>query len=194
MTHHRETAPHSRLRHWASRLALLVACAGVVATSRATSADVASEPYTGKPVYLTAETPKATIPLVMVATASKSPDKQAEAEMKVLVTARWTPADAGQTVRPVFRAVLREGGNDFSGPEGSSPLGETDSVTLEVHTYLSRDCTMGQRCEWTTDLDFELQPNGATGTVEVVWTATGSAHVVDTSSTPKGFKVVVSEP
>ncbi|WP_375754450.1 hypothetical protein [Corallococcus exercitus] len=194
MPHHRETAPHSRLRHWASRLALLVASVSVVATSQAISDDVFSEPYTGKPVSLTTEAPKASIPLVMVATASKSPDKLVEAEMKALVTARWTPADPSQTVSPVFRAVLREGGNDFSGPEGSSPLVAGDSVTMEIHTYLSRDCTMGTSCQWTTNLDLELQPNGAAGTVEVVWTATGSAHVVDTSSTPKGFTVIVSEP
>ncbi|MFP2896509.1 hypothetical protein [Corallococcus sp. 4LFB] len=194
MTHHRETTPSPRLRHWASRLALLVACASVVATSRATSADMFSEPYTGKPVHLTTEAPKVTIPLVLLATASESPDKQAEAELTVLVTARWTPAEASQTASPVFRAVLHESGSKFSGWERSTPLEVTDSVTMEVRMFFERDCKMGQRCEWTTNLDLELQPNGAVGTVEVVWTATGSAHVVDTSSTPGNFKVIVSEP
>ena len=194
MTHHPETAPNLRLRHWASRLALLVAGVSAVATSQATSADVISEPYTGQPVRLSTEAPKATIPFVVQALASKSPDKLVEAEVTVLVSATWTPADASQAVSPWISATLSEGDSEFSGPAASGVLVAGQPVTFQAHNYLSRDCRLGSRCEWASNLNLELQPNAAPGTVEVVWTATAQAHVVDTSSTPKGFTVIVSEP
>ncbi|WP_338263339.1 hypothetical protein [Corallococcus caeni] len=194
MPHHLETTPNSRLRHWASRLALLVACVSVVATSQAVSDDVLSEPYTGATVTLTTEAPKTRIPLVVRATATKSPDKVVEAEVKVLVSATWTPADSSQTAAPRLRAVLVEGESDFSGPEAGVALVAGQPVTTEVQTYLGRDCRLGSSCEWTTNLELMLEPNAAAGKVEVVWTATAQAHVVDTSSTPKGFTVIVSEP
>ncbi|NOK34860.1 hypothetical protein D7W79_00885 [Corallococcus exercitus] len=194
MTHHRESSPSSRLRHWASRLALLVACASVVATSQAISDDVFSDPYSGAPATLTTEAPKTRIPLVVLATASKSPDKIVEAELTVLVTATWRPADPSQTEGPWLRAVLVEGETEFSGPEAGILLLAGAPVTTEVQTYLSRECRLGSTCEWTANLDLELPPGAPAGKVELVWTATAQAHVVDTSSTPKGFKVIVSEP
>ncbi|MGE6758337.1 hypothetical protein ACQKGO_10020 [Corallococcus interemptor] len=194
MTHHPESAPNLRLRPWASRLALLVAAVSAVATSQATSADLTSEPYTGRAVQLTPDAPKAQVPFVVAATATKSPDKLAEAEVTVLVSATWTPTNPEQAARPWVRATLSEGDSEFTGPEASGVLVAGQSVTFQVHDYLGRDCTLGTRCEWAPKLNLELQPGAAPGTVEVVWTATASAHVVDTSSTPKGFAVIVSEP
>ncbi|RKH57464.1 hypothetical protein [Corallococcus aberystwythensis] len=194
MPHHQDTAPKSRLRHWASRLALLVACVSVVATSQATSESVSSAPYTGAPRTLTSDAPRVTIPLVMRATTSKSPDKFVEAEMLVEFKLRWTPADPNQTEKPVFRAMLRESGTDFSGQENYGPVTAGRLTPLDVRMSLPRDCKLGTRCEWLTDLNLELQANGIAGTLEVEWTATGSAFVVDTSSTPRNFTVTLSEP
>lgn len=189
-----EASPNSRLRHWGSRLALLVASVGVVATSQATSADVNSEPYSGATVTLTTEAHKTRVPFIVVATASKSPDKFVEAEVTVHVSATWTPEDPDQAARPWIRATVSEGDSEFSGPEGSGVLVAGQPVTFSAQTHLGRDCKLGSRCEWTSNLNLELQPNAAPGKVEVVWTATAQAHVVDTSSTPKGFTVTVSEP
>ncbi|NOK15964.1 hypothetical protein [Corallococcus carmarthensis] len=196
MPHHRETAPNFRLRHWASRLVLLVAGVSVVATSQVRSADVFSAPYTGQPVTLTAEAPRVTLPLVVGVTASKSPDKQAEALMRVKLTVRWTPEDPSQTkAGPILRASLLGNGTQLSGPEAAtSPLVAGQPLPMDVLVSHSRNCELGKRCQWTSDLRLELESQGAAGTVEVAWTATAQAHVVGTSSTPEGFTVTVSEP
>lgn len=188
-----EAAPSFRLRHWASRLALIVASVGVVATSQAVSDDVSSEPYSGAPLILTTEAPKTRIPLVTRVTASKSPNKSAEAELRVRVVATWTPADPSEAVSPWFRAVLTLNESE-SGSQSGGVLVAGQPVVMEAHAYLFPDCKMGTSCEWPTSLDLELQPNTAVGTVAVEWTATALARVVDTSSTPKGFTVTVSEP
>lgn len=189
----REAAPISRLRHWASRLALLVASVGVVATSQAVSDDVSSEPYSGAPVTLTTEAPKTRIPLVTRVTASTSPDKPVEAEMLVRVSATWMPADPSEAVSPWLRAKLVSG--EFgSGQQAGGVLVAGQPMEMDVIGYLDNHCTLGTSCEWTTNLELELQPNAAAGTVTVEWTATAKAHVVDTSSTPKDFTVTVSMP
>ena len=194
MTHTRETSPKLRLRDGAARLALLVACVSVIATSEGMSQDVVSEPYSGPPVSLTTEAPEARVPVVVRVTATKPPDGLAEAEMTVLVTARWTPADPSQTVRPSFRAVVLESESESSSVPATAELVPGEPVTVEARMFFARACTLASLCEWTSDLSFELQPEGAAGTVEVTWTASAQAHMSDTSKLPEGFKVIVSEP
>ncbi|WP_223637913.1 hypothetical protein [Corallococcus sp. EGB] len=190
----REAAPSSRLRHWASRLLLLVACASVVATSKTpTSEDVNSDPYSGRPVTLTTKAPKTRIPVVMRVTASQSPDKPVEAVLQVRVSATWTPADPSEAVSPWLRAMLVTGDLD-SGPQAGGVLVAGQPTEMDVQQYLDGHCTLGTSCDWTTNLDLELQPNAAAGEVTVEWTATGQAHVVDTTQTPNDFTVTVSEP
>ncbi|WP_158620499.1 MULTISPECIES: hypothetical protein, partial [Corallococcus] len=185
--------PGSRARFWAARLVLFVACVSVVATSQATSPDVASEEHVGAPLSLTNEAPKATRQLIVRASATRPPAKRAEAGLSVRVTARWIPADPSQTVSPWLKVILSDS-QDGSGPTAYGILTEQTPLILEGVSSLSPDCELQASCEWRANVNFEMQDNTSAGTVELEWTAQAHARVVDTSSVPKGFTVSVSAP
>ncbi|RYZ38577.1 MAG: hypothetical protein EOO71_23400 [Myxococcaceae bacterium] len=189
----RPAPPGSRVRFWAARLVLLTACASVVATSQATSPDVDSEKFEGAPLRLTTDAPRVTRPLVVRASAPKPVSKWVAGDMAVQATARWIPADPAQAVSPWLKLII----TDEAGGAASTTsviLTAGTPVALEGRGALSPDCEMGASCEWTPNVNFEVQANAVPGTVELEWTAQAHVHVVDTSSVPDGFSVSVSAP
>ena len=186
-------SPGSRARSWAGRLVLLLACASVVATSQARSDDVASEEHVGAPLSITTDAPKATRRLVIRASAPKPPAKQAFARLTVRVTARWIPTNPNETVSPWLKVIVSDG-TGGTGRASSGVLTAGVPGTQEGSVSLSPDCNLEASCQWIADVGFEVQANAAPGTVELEWTAQAHAHVLDTSSVPKGFTVSVSAP
>ncbi|MBN9682640.1 MULTISPECIES: hypothetical protein [unclassified Corallococcus] len=193
MSPSREASASPGLRHWATRLILLVACASVVATSGVTSGDVVSEPYTSAPLTLTTEAPKLTRPITVKVTVPKASSRTAEADLTVEVKARWTPADPTGTTQPWMRVSLARPGENGSRPARSVVLEAGTEVRAQTPAYLDPACQLGTGCEWATELTVELQPDAA-GTVELEWTGVARARVLDTSDIPAGMAVSVSEP
>ncbi|MBZ4371031.1 hypothetical protein NR800_15760 [Corallococcus interemptor] len=185
-------------RAWASRLVLLLACASVVATSRAQSDDVASQVHTGAPFRLTAETFKVTRTLVVRTSAQEKSSDPVEGEVHIQARAKWTPGDPIQTPPPSLAIGYLEG--ELTSRSQSGILEPNVAVTVESVTYLGENCPTVQGCEWTLQVVFDVQANSdsgtltAPGTVDVEWTAQAFMHVLDDSSAPKGFTVSVSEP
>ncbi|NOK16478.1 hypothetical protein [Corallococcus carmarthensis] len=179
-------------RAWASRLVLLLACASVVATSRAQSEDVLSPTLTGTPVRLTTDTGKVTRTVVVRATAKEDSKDPVEGELRIQARAKWTPSDPTQTAQPWLAIHHSEG--EFATGSGSGVLEPGVTVTVESSASLGHACPLNQDCEWTVQVAFEVQSNTGPGTVDVEWTAQAAAHVLDDSSVPKGFTVSLSEP
>ncbi|MBN8466709.1 hypothetical protein JYJ95_09295 [Corallococcus exiguus] len=179
-------------RAWASRLVLLLACASVVATSRAQSDDVASSVYTGAPIRLTTEAPKVTRTLVVRTAAQKKSSDPVEGELRIQANATWTPSDPAQTTQPWL--AIDHSIDQIDIGRGSGVLEPGVAVTVRSSAPLGAECPLNQGCEWTQQVTFELQANAAPGTVDLEWTAQALAHVLDDSSVPKGFTVTVSEP
>ncbi|MBN8465311.1 hypothetical protein JYJ95_02230 [Corallococcus exiguus] len=191
---HLETTPGSRLRHWASRLLLLFACASVVATSRNSFDDIVSEPYTSKPSRLTTGAPGLTRPLTVKLTASKPPAKPAQVQLTVQVKARWTPADPSRTMLPWMRVSLSKASPDPARPTQPVVLKTGEDVMATTVAILDETCEMGPACAWVTDLTVQVQPDAPPGTVELEWKAVARAKVNGLSDTPEGMTVTVSEP
>lgn len=185
--------PGSRLRTWAARLVLLMACAGTVATSQPRSESVSSGELVGEPVRLTTAAPEARRGVVVRVSAPEVSSLSIEGELRVRVTARWFPDNPDETTTPWLRVFVGESG-DGSNWDGSSVLEVGKPATVEVFEYLTESCKVDAGCEWPQDVRFELQPDAAPGTVELEWAAQGSAWVMDTTDVPKGFIVSVSAP
>ncbi|RKH26890.1 hypothetical protein D7Y15_20095 [Corallococcus sp. AB030] len=185
-------------RAWASRLVLLLACASVVATSRAQSEDVASPVHTGTPFRLTAETDKVTRTLVVRTSAKEKLSDPVEGELHIQAKAKWTPGAPTQTPQPSLAISFLDGELTYGGQSGV--LEPDVAVTVENVAYFGGNCAQNQGCEWTVQVVFDVRSNSdsgtieAPGTVDVEWTAQGFAHVLDDSSVPKGFTVSLSEP
>ena len=187
--------PAPRHLRWAARLTLLVASLGAVATSPASSPDVFSE-YEGPPLSLTTEAPTATRHFKVRVFAEEHSFNQVEVELTAQVTARWRPADPSSTVKPWLLARLYMPPEPNPGPGKGEvlTLGEPgQQVTMRTHTTSLSDCKLGQECEWSVPLEFELQPNATAGTGDVEWKMMAAARAVDTTTLPKGFTVQISE-
>ncbi|MCE9669914.1 hypothetical protein LY474_19125 [Myxococcus stipitatus] len=181
-------------RAWGARFALLLASVSALATSRPMSRDVQAEEYFGAPFSLSTQTAKATQRVLIRATASKPLSRSAEGEAALHVVARWAPSDPSSPERPWFRVSLHE---DTPFPPMGDPvvLGNPgEPVVLEAGTSLFGECLVDGACEWPLAVDFEVQGNVAPGVVEVEWSVTAQAHVVDTDDLPKAFAVEISEP
>lgn len=187
------SSPRARLRSWAARLVLLMACAGTVATSQPLSDDVLSNEFVGEPVRITTAAPKATRRVIVRASSTKPPDNSVEGELTARVTARWIPDDPAQTTAPWLRVSVSEE-EVGSGWNGSTVLEVGRPATLEVFGHIPGGCELNTGCEWPMNVGFELQPDAVPGTVELEWTAQATVRVVDTSDVPKGFTVSVSAP
>lgn len=179
-------------RAWVSRVVLLLACASVVATSRAQSDDVASPVFTGTPFLLTTETGRVTRTVVVRTSAKKQTSDPVEGELRIQAKAKWTPSDPAQTTQPWLQLSYLNGELSYGGQTGVLEPGV--AVTVETVKYLDGNCPLNQGCEWTVQVFFDIQSNAGPGTVDVEWTAQAFAHVLDTSSIPRGFSVSVSEP
>ncbi|CAM4139058.1 hypothetical protein [Corallococcus exiguus] len=187
-------------RAWASRLVLLLACASVVATSRAQSNDVASPVHTGTPFRLTTETGRVTRTVVVRASAKKKLSDPVEGEVRINAKAKWTPADPAQTTKPSLVISYLHGEALYE--DRRSILEPDVAVTVESTKFLDEKCSEDQGCEWTVEaifgIDVQSDADSGTvvdpGTVDVEWTAQAFMHVLDDSSVPSGFTVSVSEP
>lgn len=190
----REAPQSPRLRHWASRLLLLLSCASVVATSRNSFEDIVSEPHTSAPLTLTTEAPTLTRPITVKVTASEPPSKKAQVELTVQVKARWTPADPSRTALPWMRVSLSKASPDPAVPTQPVVLKTGEDVVARTVVILDETCELGASCKWATNLTVQVQPDATPGTVELEWKASARAKVIGLSDTPRGMGITVSEP
>ncbi|RKG58584.1 hypothetical protein D7X30_13315 [Corallococcus sp. AB011P] len=187
-------------RTWASRLVLLMACASVVATSRARTEDVASPVHTGTPFRLTTETGRVTRTVVVRASATKKLSDPVEGEVRIQAKAKWTPGNPTPTTQPSLVISYLHG--DAFYEDRRSVLEPDVAVTVESVKYLDERCSEGQGCEWTVQAVFDVGVQSdadsgtvaAPGTIDVEWTAQAFMRVLDESNVPKGFTVSLSEP
>ncbi|RKG67161.1 hypothetical protein D7V80_17120 [Corallococcus sp. CA054B] len=187
-------------RTWASRVVLLMACASVVATSRARSDDVASPVHTGASFRLTTDTPRVTRTLVVRTSAAKKVSDPVEGEVRIQAQAKWTPGASTPTPQPSL--VISSLYGDALQEDRRSVLEPDVAVTVESVRYLDERCSEGQGCEWTVQAVFDVDVQsdadsgtvGELGTIDVEWTAQAFMRVLDESNVPKGFTVSLSEP
>ncbi|MCY1046149.1 hypothetical protein OV208_32860 [Corallococcus sp. bb12-1] len=185
------TQSPSRPRRWAARLALLVACAGSVATSKAAMPPVSSERLSMGPVRLSAQTPRATKPFLIRVTAEQS-SQLLDGHVHVAVTADWKPVDPARTTGPWFRPSLtREGA--VPGPGPSLPLTEPGKpVGHDMTESFAAECELkaGKACEWRVDLHLEIAADAPPGTVDVMVDARARMSARQ-KETPRGFTVTL---
>ncbi|RKG93896.1 hypothetical protein [Corallococcus terminator] len=187
------TQSPSRLRHWAARLALLVACAGSVATSKATMAPVSSGRLSIGPVRLSAQTPRVTKPFLIRVTAEQ-PSQLLDGHVHVVVTAHWKPVAPTHTTGPWFRPSLTQEGA-VPGPGPSLPLtGLGKPVGHDMTEHFAAECALkaGTACEWRVDLHLETAADAPPGTVDVMVDATARMSARQKEA-PRGFTVTLEE-
>jgi hypothetical protein len=182
-----------RLRHWAARLSLLVACIATVATSKPISPPVTSE-YAGQ-TRLTAGSPRATRQLFLRASARNAPNTVL-GEAVVELIPRWQSSGATPASRPTLRVR-------WGDPDDPSSLGTTHELTapggqggvISSATSLENsDCRLDEGCEWTKVLDLEVQGVLGEDVVEVDWKVRALVEAYDTSEKPDGFRLEIWEP
>jgi hypothetical protein len=187
--------PSMRLRQWAARLTLLVACVATVATSKSASPPVTAE-YQGETLRLTTEARTLTRHILVRASARRS-SKVVGGSASVELTPRWLPTRADATVRPSLRVRVRHQ-SDPNPPEGwthtvDAPPGGQGSPIVEGQS-LGGGCELDENCRWNLLLDVELLGDIGDDVVELDWKVMASAEAYDTEESPDGFAVHISEP
>jgi hypothetical protein len=194
-------SPLSRPRLWAARLALLVACAGSVATSP-TLPWVTTE-HQGAPLTLRTESPTVTRHLRVRLSTRKQPAQPINLGLEAAVTATWRPDSptSSLSLKPRLRARLVLPPGSASSPDWTEPSEFNRSGSglpeEQARLYPSAqsfgECTLAQECEWSIALELELQPQGAVGAVDVNWTFQANVGIVDSTEPPEDIDVEISE-
>ncbi|NMO18898.1 hypothetical protein HPC49_16585 [Pyxidicoccus fallax] len=182
-----------RLRHWAVRLTLLVACIGTVATSKPYSPPVTSE-YQGETLRLTTTARTATRHIIVRASADS--DLDAGGNVSVQFTPRWLSTRTEATNTPELRVRMRYPEEPLT--EGTTyrfdaPPGGQGSAFSRGESF-GGDCNLDDTCEWNVLFDIELLGDIGEDVMEVDWKVTASVEAWDTDETPDDFAVHISEP
>lgn len=174
-----------RLRRWAASLVLVVACLGTVATSQPRSPSVSSE-HAGAPLTLRTTDSRATRQLIVQLSSEERSAHLAMLNMEVELTARWRPADPSNPVTPWLRAQVNVNQERFG--EGSFVALEQPGREVRMRVPSgAASCSFDQFCEWTAQIEFELQANAVDGAVDLEWKAVAESHLEGTDELPKGF-------
>ncbi|WP_426756664.1 hypothetical protein [Myxococcus sp. Y35] len=147
--------PSTRVRNWAVRAALLIACVGSIATSEDNTTSVS---FSAQPFTLTTEQGRTTRH-VTVRIAPQKEKRSGRISVDADVTARWIPGPSSSDRAPTLHLSWTHADQSgYSQPDSLSFVGHS-TVPLTGRSEHSHwfDCEARQECLWEADLEFRLE-------------------------------------
>ncbi|SEU35023.1 hypothetical protein SAMN05443572_110181 [Myxococcus fulvus] len=181
----------SRGRAWAARLALLVAAAASVATSRSAPSPRVEESAPGV-LRLTADAPSASVVLPVRLAVPNGSTQTVWVTMRAPLSARWTHDEGGSRTSPSLTATLRLGPHPLKPTTQLLGVSEGAAVTFDAESD-GDVCRLQQPCEWEATLDVAFAEGSPVhGVVEVDWKLVGEVSFDETvDNEPQGLEFTV---
>ncbi|MCP3061339.1 hypothetical protein LXT21_21390 [Myxococcus sp. K38C18041901] len=178
----------SRGRTWAARLALLVAAAASVATSRSAPAARVEESAPGV-LRLSADAPSASVLLPVRLGVPNGSTQTVWVTMRAPLSARWTHDEGGSRAEPSITATLRFGPHALKPVTQALGVSEGTAVTFDAHSD-GDVCRLQKPCEWEATLDVAIAAGSPVpGVVEVDWRMVGEVSFDETvDDEPQGLE------